>query len=180
LEELSDAVRSVRRGDPSAFQRIVETTSVRLVRVAARITGSPTEAEDIVQEAYVKAYRSILDDRFDGRSSVETWLYRIATNAAVDALRRRARAPEPIHDNEDVGETTWGGRESAEARVALSELDDWLGDLPPEQRAALVLKVVEGHTAAEVAEIMESSEGAVEQHLVRARAALRARRATND
>jgi RNA polymerase sigma-70 factor (ECF subfamily) len=177
LEELTDAVRSVRQGDPSAFQRIVESTSLRLVRAAARICGSPSEAEDIVQEAYVKAYRSILEDRFDGRSSVETWLYRITANAAVDALRRRARTPEPI---DDVAETAWAGHESAEARVALAELDDWLRDLPAEQRATLVLKVVEGHTAAEVAEILNLSEGAVEQHLVRARATLRARRATND
>jgi RNA polymerase sigma-70 factor (ECF subfamily) len=72
-------------------------------------------------------------------------------------------------------ETAWDGTASAEARMALLELDDWLSELPAEQRLALILKSVEGLTSSEIAEVMNSSEGAVEQRLVRARAALRKR-----
>jgi RNA polymerase sigma-70 factor (ECF subfamily) len=71
---------------------------------------------------------------------------------------------------------SWDGAAFAEARLALSELDDWLGDLPPEQRAALVLQSLEGLNNTEIAQLMGVSEGAVEQRLVRARAALRQRR----
>jgi RNA polymerase sigma-70 factor (ECF subfamily) len=70
----------------------------------------------------------------------------------------------------------WEGATSAEARLALTELADWLKDLPPDQHAVLVLKAVEGRSSAEVAEILGCSEGAVEQRLVRARATLRQRR----
>jgi RNA polymerase sigma-70 factor (ECF subfamily) len=73
-------------------------------------------------------------------------------------------------------EPTGSGLESAEARVALSEIADWLGELPPEQRAALTLTALEGLSATEVAEILGISEGAVEQRLVRARTTLRERR----
>ena len=159
-------------GEGGAFRVIVEATSQRLVRMSARILGNVTEAEDAVQEAYVKAYRALSGGRFDERSSVETWLYRIAANTAIDALRNRARRP--ALDDRGL-EPAWDGAEAAHAHLALRELDALLGDLPPEQRAALVLKTVEGLSSAEIAVALGCSEGAVEQRLVRARAALRAR-----
>lgn len=73
----------------------------------------------------------------------------------------------------------WDGVASAEAKLALSELSEWLGELPREQQAALVLKSVEGFSSAEAAEILECSEGAVEQRLVRARATLREKRSAS-
>jgi len=104
---------------------------------------------------------------------VRTWLYRIVINATIDAKRKRKRTA--ADELVDVG---WEGGAAAEATVALRELAEWLGDLPDDQRTALVLKTVEGMSSAEIAEIMESSEGAVEQRLVRARTALRQRRDT--
>jgi RNA polymerase sigma-70 factor (ECF subfamily) len=170
LDDLAEAVREVSDGNTSAFRKIVLATNVRLVRMAARIMGTTEDAEDVVQEAYVKAHRAIVEGRFDGRSRVETWLYRVVTNTAIDALRSGKRKPREA----DVGvEPAWDGGEAAEARVALTELDGLLSTLPPDQRAALVLKSVEGMSASEVAEVMGTTEGAVEQHLVRARAALR-------
>lgn len=172
MDSLKDAARRVMGGEGGAFREIVEATSHRLVRMSARILGNVSEAEDAVQEAYVKAYRALSDGRFDERSSVETWLYRIAANAAVDALRGRARRP--IADDRAV-EPAWDGAGAAHAHLALRELDAWLGTLPAEQRAALVLKTVEGLSSAEIAATLGCSEGAVEQRLVRARAALRAK-----
>ncbi|MGC4094975.1 MAG: sigma-70 family RNA polymerase sigma factor [Polyangiaceae bacterium] len=99
------------------------------------------------------------------------WLSRIVVNTAIDALRARKRAP--ITGKDMLEQTDYSA--SAETRVALAELDDWLSALPPEQRAALILKSIEGYTSAEIAELLECSEGAVEQRLVRARANLRGR-----
>lgn len=174
MDRLEEAVRAVMNGDPAAFQRIVEATSARLVRLSARILGNLADAEDVVQEAYVKAYRSLVGGRFDGRSRVETWLHRIVVNATIDAKRRLARDAAPSDVVTDVG---WDGTASAEAHLALKELADVLSALPPEQQAALVLKTIEGFSTAEVAEILASTEGAVEQLLVRARATLRKRSA---
>jgi RNA polymerase sigma-70 factor, ECF subfamily len=171
LDNLDEAVARVRAGDASAFQAIVDATSARLVRLGARMLGSVVDAEDVVQEAYVKAYRALTTGEFDGRANVSTWLYRIVTNQAIDAMRSRARRPKPT----DTADESISDLASAEQQMALAELSDWMGDLPPEQRAALTLKAVEGLTSPEIAEVLQCSEGAVEQRLVRARAALRKR-----
>ena len=170
MDELAEAVREVIDGNESAFRKIVLATNVRLVRVAARIMGTVEDGEDVVQEAYVKAHRALVEGRFDGRSRVQTWLYRVVTNTAIDALRSGKRRP---RETDASAEAAWDGGQAAEARVALAELSDLLATLPPDQRAALVLKSVEGMSASEVAEVLGTTEGAVEQHLVRARAALR-------
>jgi RNA polymerase sigma-70 factor (ECF subfamily) len=138
--------------------------------------GNVTDAEDVVQEAYVKAYRSLVDGQFDRRAKVETWLYRIVVNATIDARRKRARRRPALEIEEDTTLPLQEGEPPAEARLALTELSEWLGELPADQQAALVLKAVEGRESAEIAEILGCSEGAVEQRLVRARAALRQRR----
>jgi len=171
LENLTEAVARVRSGEAAAFQRIVDATSARLVRLAARMLGNVVDAEDVVQEAYVKAYRALMTGEFDGRANVSTWLYRIVTNQAIDSMRGRARRPRPT----DTADESISDLASAEQQLALTELSDWMSELPPDQRAALVLKAVEGMTSPEIAEILQCSEGAVEQRLVRARAALRKR-----
>lgn len=175
MDDLDDAVRRVARGDTDAFRRIVDSTSEGLVRLGARIVGSLSEAEDVVQDAYVKAYQALISGRFEQRSSVTTWLRHIVTNTAIDSLRSRSRRPVP---SEAVAESGWDGEAGAEAHVALAELNDLLGTLPPDQRAAVVLQSVEGHAVSEIAVIMGCSEGAVEQRLVRARATLRERSAS--
>jgi RNA polymerase sigma-70 factor (ECF subfamily) len=171
LDNLGEAAQRVRSGDAAAFQQIVDATSTRLVRLGARMMGNVVDAEDVVQEAYVKAYRALMTGEFDGRANVSTWLYRIVTNQAIDALRSRARRPKPT-DTADESTSDWA---SAEQKLALAELADWMSALPAEQSAALVLKTVEGMTSLEIADILQCSEGAVEQRLVRARAALRKR-----
>jgi RNA polymerase sigma-70 factor (ECF subfamily) len=165
----------VAQGDDAAFRGIVDHTRAPLYRLAARLCGDLGEAEDALQEAYVHAYRALREGRYDGRSKVETWLYRIVTNAGIDALRRRreqkgAEAREPRFD----------GLVAAEARVALRELDAMMEDLAPQDRAALVLVAVEGLSAKAAAEALGCTEGAIEQRLVRARAALRTKQAREE
>ena len=157
-------------GDDAAFRAIVDQTRAPLYRLAARLAGDLAEAEDALQEAYVDAYRALREGRWDGRSKVETWLYRIVTNAGIDALRRRREA-----EGAEAREARFDGEIAAEARIALRELDVMLADLAPQDRAALVLTAVEGLSAKAAAEALGCSEGAIEQRLVRARAALRTR-----
>jgi RNA polymerase sigma-70 factor (ECF subfamily) len=175
LSNLEGAVERFLKGDAAAFQELVSATSTRLVRLSARMLGNLADAEDVVQEAYVKAYRSLLDGQFDRRAKVETWLFRIVVNAAIDARRKRVRRGPTVEVDEDTAVPTQEGPSAAESRLALTELADWLGELPPEQQAALILKAVEGRESTEIAAILGCSEGAVEQRLVRARAALRQR-----
>lgn len=168
-----EAARLVRSGSASAFGDLVAATTPRLYRLAVRMTGSPEEAEDVLQDSYIRAYEALRSGAFDGTARVESWLYRIVTNTALNALRsRRHRAEGPLGD--DVGVIGDDGL-TAQARVALRELAGWLHELPAEQLAAVVLKEIEGLTSAEAAAALGCTEGAVEQRLVRARTTLRAR-----
>jgi RNA polymerase sigma-70 factor (ECF subfamily) len=132
--------------------------------------GNVTEAEDVVQETYMKAHRALVAGQFDHRASVETWLYRIAVRTALDSRRKRKHV---VLDDEAVDQAAWVSPGQLEARQALREIESWLGQLPEDQRTVLVLKVMEDLSSKEIAEILQCSEGAVEQRLVRARQALR-------
>lgn len=161
--------------DEDDFIEAIRASAPRLYRVVARLTADLDEADDVLQESYIRAHDRLRDGGFDGRSSLETWLYRIAVHAALDALRRgrRRRAREAVAF---VAEAAVDTGPRLEARAALRELAAWMGELPPEQRAVVVLKELEGYSAAEVGALLGCSEGAVEQRLVRARAFLRGRR----
>jgi RNA polymerase sigma-70 factor (ECF subfamily) len=171
LESVVDAARAL-ASDTRALEELVETTGSGLVRYAARILGSVADAEDAVQESYVKAYDALVFGRFDGRSSLKTWLYRIVTRTAIDLRRSRARRKRL---SDALPEASIDGRVGADAHVALRELEELFEGLPEEQRSALVLQAFEGFTNREIGEILECSEGAVEQRLMRARATLKAK-----
>ncbi|WP_329291303.1 sigma-70 family RNA polymerase sigma factor [Streptomyces pseudovenezuelae] len=162
-----------------------------------RMTGSYDEAEDLVQETFLRAWRA--RDGFQGRASARTWLYRIATNTSLDLLRRTARRPqryEPVPgmhhgEGEPPARITWlqpypddemplteEHEQPESAAVSRETLELVLlaaiQHLPPRQRAALVLRDALGLTAAETAEALETSVASVNSALQRARPALRA------
>lgn len=170
--DLTLVATRVEEGDTSAFREIVAQTEARLYRLAMRMMADSASAEDVLQDTYVKAFRALRAGRYNGESKVTTWLHRILTNSCIDALRKRREQsvrelPEPHYD----------GAIPLDARMALRELDGWLGELPPGQRAVVVLRLLEGMSAKEAARILDCSETAVEQRLVRARSTLRERRA---
>jgi RNA polymerase sigma-70 factor (ECF subfamily) len=150
-----------------------------------RILGSVQDAEDIVQETLLAAWRSF--DAFEGRASVRTWLYKIATNRCLNVLRARSRRPrevpamadalEPTRLNEPLWlepypdallEERYEARESIELAFIVA-----LQHLPPRQRAALVLADVLGYRTVEIAEMLDTGETSIKGILQRARATLR-------
>jgi RNA polymerase sigma-70 factor (ECF subfamily) len=167
VEEAPDRARA---GDPHAFNLLVRVTSPRLYRMAVRLTGSFEDAEDVVQESYEKMVAAFKASAFLNRSAMEAWLYRVVANGALKILRKRKRS-RAYTGLALPGESPDRGEQRAELAILAS----WLQELPDEQRIALVLKELEGLSTAEVASVLECSEGAVEQRLVRARATLRAR-----
>jgi RNA polymerase sigma-70 factor (ECF subfamily) len=168
IEEAPDRVQT---GDPHAFDMLIRVTSTRLYRMAVRLTGSFQDAEDVVQESYEKMVAAFRASEFISRSAMEAWLYRVVANGALKLLRRRIRSRALVEQAPLRG----ADPARAEHRAELAILASWLEELPDPQRVALVLKELEGLSTAEVASVLECSEGAVEQRLVRARATLRAR-----
>jgi RNA polymerase sigma-70 factor (TIGR02960 family) len=191
-----------RAGDEGAFRELTESRRRELQLHCYRILGSVQDAEDMVQETLLAAWRSL--EAFEGRASVRSWLYRIATNRCLDALRARSRRPrevqamdeqpaptrrvepvwlEPYPDVllEDIPDRAPGpaaryeSRESIELAFIVA-----LQGLPPRQRAALVLRDVLGFHTAEVAEMLETGAASVKGALQRARATLRARLPADD
>jgi RNA polymerase sigma-70 factor (TIGR02960 family) len=186
-----------RAGDDEAFRRLTEPYRRELQLHCYRILGSMQDAEDLVQETLLAAWRGL--DAFEGRASVRAWLYRIATNRCLNALRARARRPqevtsmppspeptrrvepiwlEPYPDVllEDLPDRSPGPAARYEARESIElAFIVALQGLPPRQRVALVLRDVLGFRNAEVAEMLDTGEASVKGALQRARAALRAR-----
>jgi RNA polymerase sigma-70 factor (ECF subfamily) len=152
------------------FPVLVEQTSDDLYRLAVRLTGSTEEAADVLQTAWLRVFEALRDGTFRGECRIETWLYRVVTHAAFDARRGQKR-----RDQLQQHEPLVVPSRSMKAAVELGELREALESLPDDQRTALVLKELHGLSGRETAEVMERSEGSVEQLLVRARAALRKR-----
>jgi RNA polymerase sigma-70 factor (ECF subfamily) len=186
-----------RAGDAEAFRVLTDPYRRELQLHCYRILGSIQDAEDLLQETLLAAWRSI--EKFEGRSSVRTWLYRIATNRCLNALRARSRRPsevrtmpdpptptrrsepiwlEPYPDAllEQISDGSPGPAASAEARESIElAFIAALQRMPPSQRAALVLRDVLGFHTAEIAAMLDASEASVKGALQRARAAGRAR-----
>ncbi len=166
-------VERAKRGDRDAFRRLVETHSPQVFRVAFRIVGDEATAEDVVQEAFLRAYRQLAS--FDGRSQFSTWLFRIATNAAIDAHRRLKRRPEdPFAEDADdtetpplVSELPDPGRraESAEIAAAATQALDGLTAM---ERAAFSLRHFEGYSIAEISSTLGIRQEASKQAIFRA------------
>ena len=158
--------------DDDAFRAWVEQTHAASLRLARRIVGDDTDAADVVQESYVRAYSALRGGQFrSGETELTPWLRRIVTRAGLDALRARRRLREDGDERLDqVPATT-----APDAAVDRPALERALLDLPAEQRTAFVLRELEGYSLKETAEQLGCTVGAVEQRVLRAWAGLKRR-----
>ncbi len=181
-DELS-LVQAAKKGDVSAFGELVKRYDRNVFRIALHITQNREDAEDVVQDAFLKAYENL--EQFQGQSKFYTWLVRIAVNEALMKLRRRRPERMVSLDQEVQTEEDSMPREVAdwspnpEQLYNQSELRDILGKtiqgLPPSFRTVFVLRDVEGLSTEETAQALELSVPAVKSRLLRARLQLRER-----
>jgi RNA polymerase sigma-70 factor, ECF subfamily len=195
----AELLAAAQGGDEDAFQRLVQAHRGELHAHCYRMLGSTHDAEDALQEALLRSWRGL--DRFAGRSSLRSWLYKIATNACLDAIGRRPKrvlpidyAPSDPHGGpgEPLVESTWvepypdealgleDGYAGPEARYERRESVELafvaaLQHLPANQRAALILREVLGFSAKEAAAMLDTSTASINSALQRARAAVEER-----
>jgi RNA polymerase sigma-70 factor, ECF subfamily len=156
-----------RRGDERAFATLIRHYDSALRALAFRMLGDRTRMDDALQEAYVKAYRAL--PQFRGDSGAGTWLYRIAYNACVDELKRTRS----VVDLEAVRDRAQQSPDAADALSLRQTLANALDELPPEDRAAVLLVDADGFDYRSASEVLGVPEGTVASRLNRARAALR-------
>jgi RNA polymerase sigma-70 factor (ECF subfamily) len=196
-----ELLAAARGGDEDAFRRIVEEHRAGLHAHCYRMLGSVHDAEDALQDTLLRAWRGL--PSFQDRSSLRTWLYRIATNACLDAIGRRPKRTLPIHSGEPSGvkddpgqplvESVWiepypdetlglaDGYAAPEARYEQREAVELafiaaLQRLPPTQRAVLIMREVLGFSAREVSETLNTTVASVNSALQRARKSVDERR----
>ncbi|MCK4548289.1 MAG: sigma-70 family RNA polymerase sigma factor [Candidatus Eisenbacteria sp.] len=164
LENEYALIRRCQDGDLKAFEALYYHYETPMLSLAYRMLGTREEAEDALQDAFLKLHRNIGKYRFD--AAFASWFYRIVANACYDRLRKRKRAGEVGLDT--VPET--GIEEHSDLRVYIQKA---INDLPPQLKACFVLHVQEGFKMREVAEMLGTREGTVKAHIFRAKARLR-------
>jgi len=176
------SLEGLRRGDRREFARMVDGYSGPLYRLALKMLGNTSDAEDALQNTFIKAFQHV--DKFEGRSSLSTWLYRIASNEALMLLRKRhpettfsdmAPEDEDIRNYDPVQFADWRYLPeeellSAEARTVL---DRAVAHLPETLRIVFVLRDIEDLSIQETSQVLGLSETAVKTRLLRARLRLR-------
>ncbi len=169
-------VRAAQRGDRAATDVLLRRHYDRVHAVCRRIAGGTRDADDAAQEAMIRVVRNI--DRFDGRSTFSTWVYRIATNTALDELRKRQRRPQ-LHlvsdddasygrsaPREQIDEIAHREVEAVADRLAI---DKALADLPPDYRVPVVMRDVGDLDYSEIAEALGIPIGTVKSRIARGR-----------
>lgn len=176
------SLEALKAGDREAFARLVDETSAHIYRVAIQILGDDQDAEDVLQETYIKAFRALPE--FEGRSSLTTWLYRIAVNEALMMVRKRKPQAVSVEENPPFdAESESEGMEIVdfcclpEGELLSSEskrfLDQAVRNLPQNLRVVFVMRDLEGLSIQETAEALNLSENNVKTRLLRARLRLR-------
>ena len=176
------SLESLKAGDREAFARLVDETSGHIYRVALQILGDEQDVEDVLQETYIKAFRSLPD--IEGRSSLTTWLYRIAVNEALMMVRKRKPQAFSVEESNSFDAEAENDRMEIvdwcclpEGELLSSEsrgfLDQAVQNLPVNLRVVFVMRDLEGLSIQDTAEALGLSENNVKTRLLRARLRLR-------
>ena len=165
------AVEQVKRGDSGAYDYLVAKYTKRVASIAWNIVRNAADAEDLAQEAFVKAFENI--GRFRSNEPFGPWIYRIVTNLSLDVVKHRSR----FRHEEVSADEPAARRDATDVYATANEIgnriDRALDSLPEMQRIVARLSLVEGFDHAEIAKMMNVSEGTVRSHLSLARAKLR-------
>jgi RNA polymerase sigma-70 factor (ECF subfamily) len=174
--ELTDLgfVTRAREGDADAYRVLVDRHSRALFRLAYRMTGNEQDAEDVVQESFLRAYRQL--GKFDERASFGTWLYRIAVNSSLDLVRSRKRRSENLAPNDpelDDPILSLPSHDPAPDRLALSgevreRVTEAMKELSASERTAFVLRHFEGMCIEDVSRVLGCQPGAAKHSVFRA------------
>ena len=179
LEADLESMEQVRRGEAAGAARLFQRYAAPLLRFTGRILGDPAEAEEITQDVFLKLM--VRADQYDGRAPVASWLFAIATNACRDRLRRSVRRPSvALEAVTEVKEPGIPADERLARRQRREAVRRALSDLSLEQREALVLARYHGMPYAEIAKVLDISEGAVKTRIFRAMETLKARFSEGD
>jgi RNA polymerase sigma-70 factor (ECF subfamily) len=179
----ADLADRLKAGDQAAYAQLVEENAARIYRLALRMMGNEADAEDVLQETFLSAFKSI--ESFEARSSLSTWLYRIASNAALMRLRRnepdQVSVDEPIESNDgdliprQFFDFCCLPEEDFLREEARAEMMRAVDELPPPLRSVFALRDIEGLSTEETANALGLSISAVKSRLMRARLKLRER-----
>jgi RNA polymerase sigma factor (sigma-70 family) len=176
-----EIIRRVRAGDTDAFGLLVDEYQKNVYNLALRMTGSPEDAQDMSQEAFIKAYNSL--SSFRGESKFSVWLYRIVSNVCLDFLRSRSKNQAmslnvELDDGEtelDIPDLRCLPEDELERALTRQAVRDGLEALPADQRQILLLREIEGFSYEEICRILALEEGTVKSRIFRARKNLCAR-----
>jgi RNA polymerase sigma-70 factor, ECF subfamily len=175
--EVSAVLARARQGDSEAFRSLVERHSRRAFQLAFRITGNEQDAEDVVQESFIRAYRQL--GRFEARAHFGTWLHRIVANCSVDLIRtRRARHDHASTDALDPSDQPESDAPNPERLAASAQIQRTvaaaMSELSPLERAAFTLRHYEGRSIAEIGKTLGLGTSATKHSVFRAVRKLRA------
>ena len=164
------AVAKARGGDHEAFRLLVDRHSRSLYRLAYRMTGRQEDAEDVVQEAFVRAYRQL--GRFEARSNFGTWLYRIGFNCAIDYMRARPHR-EAAETDETLEQLSGHGQGPATDDLVYAneiggKVQEALGALSPQERAAFLMRHYQGCSIEEICQALDLRSNAAKHSIFRA------------
>ena len=164
------AVAKAKGGDHEAFRLLVERHSRSVYRLAHRMTGRPEDAEDVVQETFVRAYRQLA--RFEARSNFATWLYRIGFNCAIDYMRARPHREAAETDETLERLSPAGAGPSMDDQVFAGEIGERvqkaLTGLSPQERAAFLMRHYHGYSIEEICQALDLKSNAAKHSIFRA------------
>jgi RNA polymerase sigma-70 factor (ECF subfamily) len=176
----SNLVKRVRNGDKDAFRELVERYQRKVFSIAYGMVGNREDAMDLVQDAFLKAYRNL--DRFEGSSSFYTWLYRIVVNVCIDYIRRHGKRHKVEYDDQIQREEAVDADDRIHAsklgldptkvqgrRELIEQIEKALEELSPIHKEAIILREIEGLSYQEMAEVLDIATGTVMSRLHHAR-----------